>query len=505
MGIMTKPIINFSRFISSKLIVYMLLSLAAILLLPNLTYTNQWPSVIENSSKQLPFLEKIVPHKVLNSFGVVFHCSQYTSHQKFELINPNRIVIDFLNIEKEREKTRTQKGIDLDILFKKARTLAFEGNRKEAIEICKNILEKKPEYHDVRVFLGRIYAWDKEYDLARRELLRVTQENPSHLDAKSALIDVEYWANDLEQALKYCDEGLKKDPSHREFLYKKAQILEKQGNYEGASESIYLLLKMDSGHTDAQELLNRIQFSTQLFEAKVKYGYDHFNRGEEDFGPWHLASFDLSKKIKWGTVIGRINYANRNFGSISKSGPQFEIDLYPRITKGFYAYVNGGYSSSSVFPKYRFGGELYKSLPSGFEISAGARYLDFSTAKVLIYTGNLGKYYKNYWFSLRPFVTSKTSGIDISGILLIRKYQNNPGNYISLLLGIGSSPIELFFLEDIERLNSYKIGLEIVQMVSRSTLIEIQIRFEREEFQTGKFGNRYTLSFSLLQTFFKKY
>lgn len=178
-----------------------------------------------------------------------------------------------------------------------------------------------------------------------------------------------------------------------------------------------------------------LAFQGDRKEAKVKYGYDHFNRGEEDFGPWHLASFDLSKKLKWGTVIGRINYANRNFTSISKSGPQFEIDLYPKITKGFYAYVNGGYSSSSVFPKYRFGGELYKSLPSGFEISAGARYLDFSTAKVLIYTGNLGKYYKNYLFSLRPFVTSKTSGIDISGILLIRKYQNNPRNYISLLLG----------------------------------------------------------------------
>ncbi len=301
------------------------------------------------------------------------------------------------------------------------------------------------------------------------------------------------------------DEGLKKDPGHGEFLYKKAQICESQGNYEEASKNIYLLLKMDSGHTDAQELLNRIQFSTQLFEAKVRYGYDHFKRGEEDFGPWHMGSFDLSKKLEWVTVIGRVNYADRNFGSLSKSGAQFEIDLYPSITKGFYAYVSGGYSSSSVFPKYRLGGELYKSLPSGFEISAGARYLDFSTVSVLIYTGNLGKYYKNYWFSLRPFITSKTSGIDISGILLIRKYQNKLGNYITLLLGIGSSPIELFFLEDIERLNSYKIGLEITQKVSRSLLIEIHIRFEREEFQTGKFGNRYALSFSLQQTFFKKY
>lgn len=235
-----------------------------------------------------------------------------------------------------------QQVVDLDKMFKRARDLAFQGNRKEAIEICIKILKIKPEYHDARILLGRLYAWDKEYDNARNELHQVIQDKPGHLDAR--------------------------------------------------------------------QLLERIQYTHQLFKMSLRYRYDHFDRGKRNYGPWHMFSFDLSKKMKWGSIIARTNYANRSFGSSAKSGTQFELDLYPRITKGFYAYLNGGYSSSSIFPKYRFGGELYKSLPFSFEISAGIRYLDFLSTQVYIYTGYLGKYYKNYWFSFRPFFTSKPSG-----------------------------------------------------------------------------------------------
>ena len=133
-------------------------------------------------------------------------------------------------------------------------------------------------------------------------------------------------------------------------------------------------------------------------------------------------------------LYARVNYASRSFGSSAKSGIQFELDLYPRITKGFYAYLNGGYSSSSIFPKYRLGGELYKSLPFSFEISAGIRYLDFSSTQVYIYTGYLGKYYKNYWFSFRPFFTLKPSGVSFTGIWIVRRYLEDAENYIYTLI-----------------------------------------------------------------------
>ena len=145
------------------------------------------------------------------------------------------------------------------------------------------------------------------------------------------------------------------------------------------------------------------------------------------------------------------------------------------------------------------------SLPSSFEFSAGIRYLDFSSSNVLIYTGSVGKYYKNYWFSLRPFITSKSTGFSISSLLLIRKYIRSRDNYLGILFGFGSSPVEIFYLEDIERLNSFKLGLEVMRELSRSIVIMCFARFEREEYVHNKFGNRVTISVRLEERIFRKF
>lgn len=407
--------------------------------------------------------------------------------------------------KKEQKENRAQEKINLDVLFKKARTASFQGNRKQAREICKYILEKKPGYHDVRVFLGRLYSWDKEYDSARKELKKVLTDKPNHIDALSALIDVENWTDNLYLALKYCNQGLRIYPNNESFRMKKARILVRMEDFKAASESINQLLEANPSHKEALQLLERIQFSTQQYELSLRYRFDKFDRGEIDFGPWHFLTFELLRKLVLGSIIGRVNYASRNFGSRTVTGTQFELDAYPKIIKGIYGYLNAGYSSSSVFPKYRLGGELYRSFLRSFEVSLGIRYLDFSGSSVLIYTGNLGKYYKNYWFSFRPFVTSKSTGISFSGIFLMRRYFADADNYLTLLIGFGSTPVEIFFLEDIERLNSYKIELDVQKMITRTFLIEFRISFEKEEFRVDKIGNRVTLSIGLQHLIFKKY
>src|ERR1043165_213111 len=62
---------------------------------------------------------------------------------------------------------------NIESLFKKAREYSFDGNYPQARRICIKILEKKPNYFEVRTFLGRTYAWEKQYDNARTELSRV--------------------------------------------------------------------------------------------------------------------------------------------------------------------------------------------------------------------------------------------------------------------------------------------------------------------------------------------
>ena len=395
--------------------------------------------------------------------------------------------------------------LNTDELFKQARDLGFSGKREQARELCRNILESKPGYHEVRVFLGRLFLWDKQYDAARKEFLQVLRERPDYKDAYNALIDAEYWTKNLDLGLKYCDAGLRVDSINEDFLLKKTKVLMKKEDYSLAAETVEQLLEINPSHREGLLLLERIQYSTELFKISQKYRFDGIKKQGRDLEPWHLFSLELSAKVVLGTLIGRVNYASRTFGSSVKYGRQFEIDAYPKFANGFYAYLNAGYSRDSIFPKYRFGGELYCSLPASFEFSAGIRYMEFSSSNVLIYTGNLGKYYKNYWFSVRPFITDKSSGLSVSTLLLIRKYIRSRDNYLGLSLGYGSSPVEIFYLEDIERLNSYKIGVEINRLLNRSLVIKCLLRFEREEYTLKKFGNRITLNLQLSERIYKQY
>ena len=62
---------------------------------------------------------------------------------------------------------------NIDALFKRARDYAYVGNNTQARRICQKIIDRNPQYYDVRTFIGRTYAWQKMYDAARTELSRV--------------------------------------------------------------------------------------------------------------------------------------------------------------------------------------------------------------------------------------------------------------------------------------------------------------------------------------------
>lgn len=410
--------------------------------------------------------------------------------------------------EPQEKKQEKEKTMNADKLFRRARCLAFKGNREKAKEILKEILAEKPDYYEVRVFLANVKVWEGEYDSARRELKKVLRKKPAHSSALHALVNVEYRSDSYSQALKYCNEGLNKYPQDEEFLLTKAKILEKMGDYSAASKVIDTILGVHPHHQESLQLRKKIKLLSLNNKFSLNYIYDRFERKDSDYGPWHLLSVGISRKFSFGTLIGKANFANRSFGTNHYSGVQFNVDAYPKFMEGLYSYWNIGYSSSSIFPKYRAGAELYKSLPLNFELSLGLRYLSFSESEVLIYTGYLGNYYKNYWLSFRPFVTSKPSGISFTGIFMVRRYWGNARNYlrrywstaatyVTFYFGYGSTPQEIYYLEDIERLNSFKVGFNIQKMITQNFSVKSRFKFEREEFRVGKMGNRFSLSVSL--------
>lgn len=393
-----------------------------------------------------------------------------------------------------------QDRINTDLLFEQARTMAFSGNRARARQMCLEILKRKPTYHDVRVFLGRLYAWDKDYKKATIELVRVLREKRTHKDALRALTDVALWTDKYQRAYQLSQAGLNQHTNDIPLLEKKARALIKLQRSKEASLVVDRILDLDPSNEVALKLLKDIRTDAIRNKMGLHYEYDSFDRGLSEYGPWHLAYLDVSRRTRIGTVIGRINWANRKFGSSDpKQGFQFEVDAYPRFRKGIYAYLNGGFSSASVFPETRFGGQLYFSLPNSYETSVGFRYLDFGSSQVWIYTHHLGKYVKNYWIAYWSFITKKPVSYSYSGYLMIRRYLGgSPENYWTLKAGFGSSPIETFTEADlITRLNSSKIGMDLQHMISPTASIKAGLMFEKEEYSEDTFGNRwkFTLAF----------
>lgn len=185
---------------------------------------------------------------------------------------------------------------------------------------------------------------------------------------------------------------------------------------------------------------------------KIEYNPAVFNNSD----PWHSVQLEVSKKSPLlGSTIGRINWADR-FG---RSGMQLEVDAYPKLFPGSYLYLNGGFSPSSLFPLFRFGGEFFSSLRGGNELSAGFRYLYFTSSTVMLYTVSYGKYIGNYWISTRTFLTPRESGTSASLHLTGRRYFAVADEYLSATLGIGFAPRESFTANDLERVDSTKVGI----------------------------------------------
>ncbi|HVZ77666.1 MAG TPA: YaiO family outer membrane beta-barrel protein, partial [Gemmatimonadaceae bacterium] len=195
--------------------------------------------------------------------------------------------------------------------------------------------------------------------------------------------------------------------------------------------------------------------------------------------------------------IARVNRAER-FGS---SGGQVEVDAYPHIAQGVYAYLNLGYSSASLFPEWRSGGEIFTSLPSAYEASIGYRQLRFDGVPVTLFTGAVGKYSGNYWFSLRPYVREKDNGLSASASLTTRRYFADGDHYLGARVGFGSTPSDQLYQDQVSRVSSFSAAVQGSGDLVRSLLATWSLGYDREEITRGLVRNSVSLSAGIRASF----
>lgn len=343
-----------------------------------------------------------------------------------------------------------------DTSFKIARELAFNSQRKQAQDTLLSILTKYPNYNDIRSFLGSTYSWDGNYKKAKQAFNYVLKNDPDRLDTWEAAIKNELYSDAPFSALEMANKALKHFPDNAEILYLKASAEENSNKKEDALKTIDALLKENPEHKKAlsykAELINKLSHNVIGLRASIEVYSEVFDPMQ-----YYLAKY--VRQTKYGSIHGKVNFSRR----FASNGVQFEVDLYPRITEGLYAYLNFGVSNSFLYPDIRYGAELYKSLPKSFEASLGFRTLKYSEA-TNIYTGSVGWYTGNSYWSIRSYLTPGDSGSSLSGTISYRKYRSNADNYFSIETGMGFSPeIYRFEFEGNENaiinLNSQKANL----------------------------------------------
>lgn len=392
-----------------------------------------------------------------------------------------------------------QKRVSSDDLFKSARYAAFEEkNYTQAKQLARQALQISPGYADIEIFLGRLFTWDKQYDSARYHFSKVLSTGANE-DASVAYTDLEYWNDHYAQALNICNQALVAYPVSEALLLRKAKILKADKNFKEAGNITTQLLKINNQNAAALALASTLKDAVAI--NKITISYDNSSFDKQFDKPWHFASLSYGRQTKFGSVIARMNYANR-FGS---NGLQGEVDAYPRINKTFYCYVSAGYSGNAgVFPKYRGGFSLYANLPKSFEAEAGIRYLYFTSA-TNIFTFYVGKYYKNFLFSARTYITPSNGTISQSYSVATRYYFKGADDYLGVSLGTGISPDDnnqnIQFNNKLNKLSSRQISATFSHTFLKWNIFSISAGLINQEYKPSVKGNQLNLSAAISHRF----
>lgn len=382
---------------------------------------------------------------------------------------------------------------DPDVLFRQALDLPRD-RREEAKALCRKALEGHPDYHDVRIQLARMEAWDGRYEEARREIGYVLKRQPGNLEAREAAMDFEVWADRETEALRLCNEGLALDPASLPLHRRRARLLKATGDLERAQMETEVVLAAVPDDQAMRLLRDDLRELRQRSKVTLSYTYDHFS---ETFEPWRQYGLGVGHRFDFGSVNVNFNRAWR-FGSW---GSQYEVEAYPHLGEGTYAWLEAARSTDSIFPKFRDGAEVFHNFSHGIEASLGFRHLHFDGSQVTLYTAMGAKYLGNALYALRIYVTPGTSGTSKSGSLSGRWFGSDPDNYLNASVGTGYSPDYFPWAASVLTMHSRSASLGGQRKLARAWLGSAKLAWSRQEYLPDTWRTDMTYDASLTYRF----
>jgi YaiO family outer membrane protein len=232
-------------------------------------------------------------------------------------------------------------------------------------------------------------------------------------------------------------------------------------------QALETVLRIEPGNAEAVDLRRSLKEESNEWNTGYNVNTILFS---DHRSPWVEQSLSVKRGLDAGSLIFRVSRANQ-YGYHSTLG---EVDWYPSIRPGTYFYLNAGYSPEGIlYPTFRAGADLYQNLGHGYEASAGMRRLQFTSTRLNIYTASLGRYHKDWYGTVRTFITPGVPKPSVSFQAQIRRYFGDGERYLSFRYGRGASPFEVRSLNEIGVLDSSSYSGEIYWRFHSHVLLNI--------------------------------
>ena len=389
--------------------------------------------------------------------------------------------------------------IDVDSLLTKALEDTRNSKFQKALEETNLGIKLAPEYLDYYLLKGRIFQKTQQSDSAQYYYNYVLDKNTQYQDALFYLIEVDFDNKNYENALLLAERGIVLYPKQETFYLKKRVALEFLREEKKEYEFIKLITPQFPNNEDLKIRLLDLETKMNSDRLGVNYSYTTFNR--DQYGPWHLANIQYIRERVWGSLIGRVSYANRfiNGESIAE-GLQYEAESYFFTGKKSYSYVGAAYSDATVFPEWRLGYSFFYNFNKGWEGDLGIRYTKFGDQQFNAAVLGFGKYIDSFWFNLRSYILFDSKNTYPAFTLTSRYYFDTRFDYATLIMGYGTSPDERTTLGQFDTriaLNSYRIGAGYYRYISKQFITGLQTTYNKQEYAPNKTQSEIEISISL--------
>lgn len=169
------------------------------------------------------------------------------------------------------EAALSEQPDNLDIKFRVAQAMAWDGDYDEARAIAEEIVAAIPEHWDAHLLLARLSAWEKDYDDALERIELVLKHQPTYRDAIMLKLDVLTWKEDRDAASALIDQIMTAGNVTADLHYRKAQIHRQHLRYWTAYRHAKAALAIDPLHAPSKELIENTRRATVFFSNELEY------------------------------------------------------------------------------------------------------------------------------------------------------------------------------------------------------------------------------------------